>query len=60
MFKIGEEVLIKAYVTSSMQVISARSKKMTICRMIVKDETDSCIVQWYNQPYLKSQFKVRQ
>ena len=58
MFWIGEEVLIKAFVTSSMQIVSARNRKMTICRMIVRDQTDSCVIVWYNQPYLKNQFKI--
>lgn len=54
----GEEVLIKAYVVSRMNVITTKSKKMTICRMIVRDDTDSCEVVWYNQPYLKQNFKI--
>lgn len=41
-----------------MQIISARNRKMTICRMIVRDETDSCVMVWYNQTYLKNQFKI--
>lgn len=53
----GEEVLIKASVVTSMQVIRTKSK-MTICKIIVKDDTDACEITWYNQPYLKSQFKV--
>lgn len=56
----GEEVLIKAYVLSPMQVIRTKSRKMTICKMIVRDETDACEMIWYNQPYLKQQFKVRE
>lgn len=54
----GEEALIKAYAVTNMQVIRTRSKNMTICRIIVKDETDACEITWYNQPYLKSQFKI--
>ncbi len=33
----GEEVLIKAHVVTSMQVTKARSRKMTICKIIVSD-----------------------
>ena len=33
----GEEVLIKAQVTTGMQLIRARSGKMTICKIIVND-----------------------
>ena len=54
----GEEVLIKAYVTSRMQVITTRNRKMKICKMIVRDETEALEITWYNQPYLKSNFKM--
>ena len=54
----GEETLIRAVVVTKMQVISARSRKMKICKMIVRDETDACEVVWYNQPYLKQRFKI--
>jgi hypothetical protein len=42
-----------------MQVIRAKTKKMTICKVIVNDGTDYCEITWYNQPYLKEQLKVR-
>ncbi|MDE5830869.1 MAG: hypothetical protein K2H53_04330 [Clostridia bacterium] len=51
-------MLIKAYVVTSMQTIRARARKMTICKIIVKDDTDACEIIWYNQPYLKDRFKV--
>lgn len=54
----GEEVLIKAYVVSKMQVITTRNRKMKICRMIVRDDTDACEAIWYNQPYLKQNFHI--
>lgn len=54
----GEEVLIKAYVVSRMQIVTAKNRKMKICKMIVRDDTDSCEVVWYNQPYLKQNFKM--
>ena len=57
--KTGEEVLIKAEVVSPMQVVRARNRKMTICKIVVKDETDACEITWYNQPYLKEQLKAR-
>lgn len=41
-----------------MQVIRARNRKMTICKMIVRDETDACEITWYNQAYLKEKFKI--
>ena len=54
----GEEVLIKAFVVSKMQVITTRNRKMKICRMIVRDDTDACELVWYNQPYLKQNFRM--
>ena len=27
-------------------------------RLLVRDETDSCLITWFNQPYLKDQFVV--
>ena len=59
MQKTGEEVLIKAEVVSTMQVVKARNRKMTICKIFVKDDTDACEITWYNQPYLKEQLKPR-
>lgn len=54
----GEEVTIKAFVVSKMQIITARNKKMKICKMIVRDDTDACEITWYNQQYLKQNFHV--
>ena len=54
----GEEVLIKATVVTKMQVISTRNRRMKICKMIVRDDTDACEVVWYNQPYLKQRFMI--
>lgn len=31
---------------------------MKICKMIVRDDTDACEMIWYNQPYLKTNFKM--
>ncbi len=39
-----------------MQIITAKNRKMKICKMIVRDDTDVCEVIWYNQPYLKQNF----
>ena len=54
----GEEVLIEAIVTSKMREIRTYKKNMTIYKLIVRDETDSCELVWYNQSYLKSMFKM--
>lgn len=50
--------MINVYIVTGMQVVRTRNRKMTICKMIVKDETDACELIWYNQPYLKEQFRV--
>lgn len=55
-----EEVLIEAVVVSKINEIRTRRKNMTIYKLIVRDETESCVMIWYNQPYLKSIFKIGQ
>ena len=52
----GEEVLISGYPVGRMNEVRIR-KNLLICKLIVRDETGSCLITWYNQPYLKSQFK---
>ena len=54
----GEEVLIEAIVTSRMREIRTYKKNMTIYKLIVRDETDSCELIWYNQSYLKNMFQM--
>ena len=54
----GEETLIKAYVVSRMNIVTTRNRKMKICKMIVRDDTEACEVVWYNQPYLKQNFHM--
>ena len=54
----GEEVLIEAIVTSRMREIRTYKKNMTIYKLIVQDETDSCELVWYNQSYLKNMFQM--
>ena len=55
----GEEILISAIVVSKISEIRTRSKKMTIYKLIVRDDTATCIITWYNQSYLKNIFKLR-
>ena len=52
----GEEGLIEAVVVSKLS--SFRIKGKTMQKMMVRDETNSCSITWFNQPYLKNQFKV--
>jgi len=54
----GEEVLIEVIVTSKMREIRTYRKNMTIYKLIVRDETDSCELVWYNQSYLKNIFQM--
>ena len=54
----GQEVLINAICVSKVSEIRTRRKNMTIYKMIVRDDTASAIVTWYNQSYLKNRFKL--
>ena len=50
----GEEALIKGYMASRFQVINTR--RMKICKLLIKDDTGAIEMVWYNQPYLKEKF----
>ena len=52
----GEEALIEAIVVSKMSEIRIR-KNMTICKLMVRDESGACVLTWFNQGYLKNKFK---
>ena len=52
----GEEVLIEAVACN--RINNIRLKGKTMQRLIVRDETDSCVITWFNQPYLKDKFIV--
>ena len=54
----GEEALIEAVVCSGMT--NVRLKGKTMQRLIVRDETDSATLTWFNQAYLKNKFKMGQ
>ena len=41
-----------------MREIRTYRKNMTIYKLIVRDETDSCELVWYNQSYLKNMFQM--
>ncbi len=53
----GEEALIEVFPVSRMSEIRIR-KNMTLYKLIVRDDTGTCQLTWYNQPYLKTMFKV--
>ena len=52
----GEEALICAYPVARMNEIKIRGN-LTLCKLIVRDETGTCQITWYNQSYLKNTFK---
>lgn len=54
----GEETLIRAVCVSKVNEIRTRRKNMTIYKLIVRDDTGSAILTWYNQSYLKSKFAL--
>ncbi len=51
----GEESLIQATVVSKMSENRVR-KNMTIYKLIVRDDTGTCMLSWFNQSYLKHKF----
>lgn len=51
----GEEILIEALVVSKMSDRRIR-KNMSIQNLIVRDDTGTCIITWFNQSYLKNKF----
>lgn len=53
----GEEALIEAMVVSRMSEQRIR-KNMTIYKLIVRDETGTCLLTWFNQSYLKNKFTL--
>ena len=55
----GEEALICAYPVARMNEIKIRGN-LTLCKLIVRDETGTCQITWYNQSYLKNTFKQNQ
>lgn len=55
----GEEALIEAMVVSRMTEQRIR-KNMVIYKLIVRDETGTCVLTWFNQSYLKNKFILGQ
>ena len=51
----GEEALVHAMVVSKMSERRIR-KNMSIQNLIVRDETGTCVITWFNQSYLKNKF----
>ena len=53
----GEEVLIEALAVSKISEQRIR-KNMAIYKLIVRDDTASCTITWFNQSYLKTRFII--
>ena len=51
----GEEVLIEAMPTG--RITEMHKGRMTISRLIVKDQTGTCYITWFNQGYLRDKFQ---
>lgn len=52
----GEEVLIEAIACGKISDVRLRGKTMQ--KLLVRDETGSCDITWFNQSYLKNKFEV--
>ena len=52
----GEEVLIEAMTTG--RINEMHKGKMTISRLVVKDQTGTCFITWFNQGYLRDKFQA--
>lgn len=52
----GQDALICAFPLGKVNEVRIR-KNLMICKLMVRDETGSMIITWYNQPYLKNIFK---
>ena len=53
----GEEALISAFPVSKMSEIKIR-RNLSLCKLVVRDETGTCTMTWYNQGYLRGYFKT--
>lgn len=52
----GDEVLIEAIACGKLS--DARLKGKTMQKLLVRDETGSCTITWFNQSYLKNKFEI--
>ncbi len=52
----GEEVLIEAIACG--KLIQMPLKGKTMQKLLVRDETASCTITWFNQNYLKNKFEI--
>ncbi|MGB9678974.1 MAG: ATP-dependent DNA helicase RecG [Thermoanaerobacteraceae bacterium] len=54
--KIGEKQTFKAYIAGNPRQI--RTRKVLITKIPIKDGTGAIELVWYNQPYIKNNFKI--
>lgn len=54
----GEEVLIEGYAITRIQEIATNRRNMKLYKLLIRDETGTCIITWFNQSYLKSIFEI--
>ena len=52
----GDEVLIEAIACG--KVSDTRLRGKTMQKLLVRDETGSCTITWFNQSYLKNKFEI--
>lgn len=52
----GDEVLIEGIACGKLSDVRLRGKTMQ--KLLVRDETGSCTITWFNQSYLKNRFEV--
>ena len=55
----GEQALIKAICVSRLSNIRIKNGK-TMQKLIIRDDTRTCQITWFNQPYLKDKFYLGQ
>ena len=53
----GEETLVEAVAVSRLSEVKIR-KNMTLEKLVIRDETGTCLITWFNQRYLKGRFNV--
>lgn len=52
----GDEVLIEVIACGKLSNVQLKGKTMQ--KLLVRDETGSCTITWFNQSYLKNKFEV--
>ncbi len=52
----GDEVLIEGIACG--KLLDSRLRGKTMQKLLVRDETGSCTITWFNQSYLKNKFEV--